>query len=148
MRKIQSLRDKLLENRVIHPLYGCWLWTLGRKPNGYGEIKWKGKTYTVHRLAYVEFKGKEPKNHVLHKLECPHKHCFNPDHLYDGTNIDNYLDREIFGQNHGLEELNNKRRNVTHCPKGHEYTSENTRIDRAGTKRCIACQKLRGDRCQ
>ena len=29
---------------------------------------------------------------------------------------------------------------ITHCPRGHEYTSANTRIDKKGCKNCRACR--------
>ena len=36
----------------------------------------------------------------------------------------------------------------THCPKGHEYTPENTYRDKLGRRSCILCQKIRYAACQ
>ena len=62
---------------------------------GYGSIKYKSKTYAVHRLALtlfrdVVFNSDEQANH---QKFCPNKHCFNPEHLYVGTQEDNMLDK-------------------------------------------------------
>ena len=34
-------------------------------------------------------------------------------------------------------------RRKTHCPQGHEYTAENTRIDRNGKRHCRTCDGAR-----
>lgn len=31
----------------------------------------------------------------------------------------------------------------THCPADHEYTPENTRVDKSGRRRCLACERPR-----
>lgn len=136
-----KIKKFLLDNRTIDPITGCWLWTLVINPSGYGQLFWEGKSQYVHRVSYKEF-VKEPTEDILHKFYCPHKHCFNPEHLYEGTDKDNHLDREILGQNHGLYGLHEKRRSITHCPQGHEYTPENTAIYSRG-RTCIACRNIR-----
>jgi hypothetical protein len=65
---------------------GCWLWTGGKTPNGYGmftiETRTK-RTENAHRVAYKLWKGEIPEGvWVLHK--CRNK-CVNPDHLDLGT---------------------------------------------------------------
>lgn len=65
---------------------GCWLWTGGKTPNGYGmftvETSTK-KTENAHRVAYKLWKGEIPKGvWVLHT--CRNK-CVNPEHLQLGT---------------------------------------------------------------
>jgi len=52
--------------------------------------------WSVHRLAYTVLFGKPvlPGIRVLHK--CPYKHCFNPRHLYVGTDKDNCADRRSY----------------------------------------------------
>lgn len=39
-----------------------------------------------------------------------------------------------------------ERRPITHCPRGHEYTPKNTRIDKKGVKNCRACRAEDGKR--
>jgi hypothetical protein len=36
-----------------------------------------------------------------------------------------------------------RRRSATHCPRGHEFTDENTRIRWDGRRQCRTCQKDR-----
>jgi hypothetical protein len=34
-----------------------------------------------------------------------------------------------------------RHRAITHCPRGHEYTPDNTRVSR-GKRNCRACEKI------
>ena len=69
----------------------CWNWTRCVSKNGYGKYKTKDKTWQVHRLSYILYKGPVPKDKfVLHK--CDNRRCLNPDHLYVGTIAQNILD--------------------------------------------------------
>lgn len=50
-----------------------------------------GKLQGVHRISWQLFKGEIPFGlHVLHHCDTPP--CFNPEHLFLGTNHDNILD--------------------------------------------------------
>lgn len=131
-----TIKEKLFANRRIHEETGCWLWTAGQNGEGYGSIWIDGKAEKVHRISYREFIG-EPKNLVCHKIACPFRHCFNPEHLYDGTIQDNVRDRDI------LAHQANHNRGKTHCKAGHEFTPENTLIRSSGARNCKACQKER-----
>lgn len=131
-----ELRSKLLEFRQIDPNTGCWLWTRATSPKGYGVIAIDGKTFRVHRIAYELFIGPITK-HILHKLNCPNKNCFNPEHLYEGDNADNQWDTKILGHK------SNQNINKTHCNYGHEFTEENTYITPKGKRQCRKCQQRR-----
>jgi len=73
---------------------GCWLYTMSRRGK-YGQISYRHKQYSVHRLSAHIYLGLDLNSElqVNHKTNCPHKHCFNPDHLYIGTQKDNMNDR-------------------------------------------------------
>ena len=86
-----SIKDRLIKNRKIDLITNCWLWIKAKDKNGYGAITIDKKVYRVHRIAYKEYIG-PIKNHILHKLICLNKNCFNPDHLYDGTQEENNQD--------------------------------------------------------
>jgi hypothetical protein len=40
-----------------------------------------------------------------------------------------------------VKAMNEAWRSITHCPKGHEYTEENTRITPEGQRKCRACHR-------
>lgn len=101
-----SIQERLFHRRKIDEKTGCWLYLGGKNHSGHG-VMWnhEKKLETVHRISYREFVGKI-KNQILHKTNCPNKHCFNPEHLYDGNHQDNMNDlRKLNGfykDNRGL----------------------------------------------
>jgi hypothetical protein len=91
----EQLKAKLLSNRVEHPgsmITPCWLWTAAKNDKGYGIVKREGTCWRVSRLAYKVFVGPfDEALNILHKCDTPS--CFNPEHLYPGTQQDNAEDR-------------------------------------------------------
>lgn len=87
--ELESLKPLLLERRRIFE--ECWEY-IGRRNNlGYGQIYHGGKHLKVHRIAHAIFIGPIPEGmSVLHK--CDNRPCFNPDHLFLGTQQDNVKD--------------------------------------------------------
>ena len=67
---------------------GCWEWS-NVGSNGYGTWRHGGRALGAHRAAYELFHG--PANDcVLHK--CGNRRCVNPEHLYDGSHQQNWVD--------------------------------------------------------
>lgn len=91
--KRPSIKDRLISKRLITS-EGHWLWLGKIKPSGYGVMTLNSHEVRVHRESFKEFKDEEllPEDKVLHILECTRKDCFNPDHLYKGTQKDNIND--------------------------------------------------------
>ena len=86
-----KVEAKLIWYRKINSLTGCWVWTGNKDKIGRGSMRIDGKTYRPHRIAaeiflpnYVSWLQ------VNHK--CDNPSCFNPDHLYMGTQQDNITD--------------------------------------------------------
>lgn len=95
---------------------GCWMWVGAISDTGYGSFNAGGGLYTgSHRFAYQQVKGAIPAGLYLDHI-CRVRSCVNPDHLEPVTNEENIR--------RGNGGINNASK--THCPKGHEYTPENT----------------------
>lgn len=87
----------------------------------------------VHRLVAEAFIGPCPGGQeVCHRDGDPENNS--PDNLYYGSRSENVLDQVT----HGVH--NNSRK--THCPKGHEYTPENTRLYK-GRRNCRSCHRVK-----
>ena len=104
-RRVMSVRERLDLCRKINPITGCWEWTKFRDTNGYGHI-WNGTRHAlVHVTAWIIYVGPVPEGkNILHK--CDNPPCFNPDHIYPGTQKDNVRDmierrRGLVGEHNG-----------------------------------------------
>jgi hypothetical protein len=120
-------QEKLDKNKRV--VGECWLWTRCCDPSGYGRTKYQGKPVYVHRLSYClhhKIELENQKDLVLHTRNCLYKLCFNPTHLYAGTQQQNMNDMLAVG-------LSN--RDKTHCAKGHK-------LDMIGQP-CKLCADLR-----
>lgn len=70
---------------------GCWGWTGNRDADGYSTMYFNKKTLKSHRVSWIIHNGKIPeKLLVLHK--CDNPPCTNPEHLFLGTQKDNWDD--------------------------------------------------------
>jgi len=74
----------------------CWLYRGAHDDKGYGRIRFEGKKRHVNRVSCYLFHGLDLLDETLHALHkwriCPNKSCWNPEHLYIGTNKDNVKD--------------------------------------------------------
>jgi HNH endonuclease len=88
----KRVRRVLLKRRKVTPV-GCWEWTGSRHSKGYGHVWIEWKHYRVHRLAAWLWLGFDLDSDGLVLHRCDNPPCFNPKHLYIGTNSDNQLKR-------------------------------------------------------
>jgi hypothetical protein len=133
----RTIEERLEEYKWIEP-NGCWRWLASVTTQGRPQVWYEGRYVLVTRLIMHLNKGFDLDSPLLvchNDKVCNQRECWNPDHLYVGTDKDNMRDRVA---------------KITHCPKGHEYDEANTRIKvryrygrRCTERACIACEKLR-----
>jgi len=93
-----TLEEYLLERSVIDEKTGCRLWQMSTGgQGGYGYFLWHGKWTYAHRAAYEIWVGPIPKEKLICH-HCDNPICFNPDHLFLGTQKDNLKDMHAKGR--------------------------------------------------
>ena len=129
---MRAIADRLEAKIERVPFSTCWYWT-GPNALGYGilrETRSRVTTY-AHRISWILRNGGEiPKGMQVDHL-CSEPSCVNPDHLEVVTPLANRHRTIARGRNATPK---------THCPWGHEYTEENTRLYR-GRRFCRVCRK-------
>lgn len=115
---------------------GCWLWKGARNRYGYGVVRWHGAARLAHRVSYELHRGPCPPE-LDHLCRVPA--CVNPAHLEGVSHAENVR--------RGDAPRNTKaaHASITHCPKGHEYTPENTITQRSPAgytlRACRVCRR-------
>jgi hypothetical protein len=131
--------DLVLARKRVDDDTGCWLWEGSRLPTGHGSARIAGKAYLVHRLSAMVHLGLDITNRfvgsrkdasqVNHK--CANTNCFNPEHLYVGTQLQNI---------HDIPADKRGKRLATHCANGHPFSGANYKKD-VGCLTCYAARK-------
>lgn len=102
--------EHLMAYTEINPETGCYEWQGAVDKDGYGKICTNHRTLRPHRLAYgiahnVELQPNQQLNH-----KCHNRRCWNPEHVYIGTQQQNIADRDrdgcpTAGENHPRAKL-------------------------------------------
>lgn len=123
-------------NEKVHEMpNGCMNWTAHVGRSGYGRFWIDGRNALAHRWSYQYHVGPIPDGLHLDHL-CRNRVCVNPAHLEPVTPSENVL-RGV-----GPQLSSERRRAITHCPEGHEYTEENT-YNNGNGRTCLICKKAK-----
>jgi hypothetical protein len=125
-------------NRCVQGTGGCKLSTYSTGSHGYAQIGWQDDyertVTTAHRAAWVAANGRQIPDGMTVDHICHVRPCVNPEHLRLLPNVENARDNGFASR--------------THCPQGHPYDFENTRLvpgRRGGTNRkCRRCGGWKG----
>ena len=98
--RYQSLRAAF-DARVIRSEFGCWGWRGVHTGKGYATFKWGSRQFSAHRVSHELFNGPIAEG-MLVMHSCDNRECTNPEHLSEGTEIDNAQDAKSKGRHaHG-----------------------------------------------
>lgn len=92
---LNTIEFLLKAKTEIDPSTGCWLHTGIPTHRGYIQVRLYGRKTTIHRISaclYLGLNLTDVHIQVCHKLECPNKNCWNPEHLYLGDSKSNAMD--------------------------------------------------------
>jgi hypothetical protein len=127
----RTIEQRLLAKIQRDEATGCWNWTGGHHPDGYGLISVHDKTRPAHRVSFELYREPIPEKMQIHHI-CRNKRCVNPNHLSFHTCREHLLLDDT------LAAANTAK---THCPKGHPYFGENLYVSPCGDRHCRTCKR-------
>jgi len=153
-RKPRSPHERLLMLTTIRGHNECWTWNGSKSKDGYGQFilsaageRKGGKRVRVapYRYMWEIYNGKPFPKGLEPDHTCNNRSCVNPRHIEPVTHSENQRRSYARGRKRPGRDYKVRVR-PTHCPRGHEYTPENLRINNQGGMVCRACDSLSGKR--
>lgn len=92
-----DIETGMYDGRVDFRMLPCTLWSGASNEKGYGQVTYEGKHQLLHRLIWEKTYGAIPDGmYVLHHCDKPA--CYEPLHLWLGSNDDNMRDKVLKGR--------------------------------------------------
>ena len=90
----KNVLERLWENSTGDSDDQCWEYHVAPQPSGHTRIRCDDKTRIMtHRLAWEAYHAEPVPEGMQVNHHCDNPKCFNPHHLYIGTQSDNMKDR-------------------------------------------------------
>lgn len=102
--RTEELTITWIKNNCFIDDNNCWNWLKSLYPNGYGQVRYYGKSSYSHRIAYLLAKG-NIENDLVVRHKCDNRKCCNPEHLELGSYSDNTID--MIQRNQNYKSVNN-----------------------------------------
>lgn len=122
-RQIQSFWGR------VEKTSSCWNWKGHIDKDGYGYFRRGG----AHRFAVKVIGGRVIPYGMQVDHLCRNRRCVNPDHLDIVSSRENTLRGE------SIQAKNSRK---SHCFRGHPFSSDNTYVDRRGSRVCRVCAAI------
>lgn len=116
----------------------CHIYIPVKADIGRARVTIQGTTMAVYQALWLYLRG--PLNEgdlLLHSCDRGDEGCVNVNHLRIGTPSENNKDAVERGRHR------NQNSAKTHCPQGHPYDNDNTRVRPNGQRACRACERER-----
>jgi hypothetical protein len=141
--RMPALSDEQRFDAKVKRGDGCWEWVGAISSSGYGSFWANHAPILPHRWSYHQTIGPIPEGMEIDHL-CLNRACVRPDHLEAVTHGENARRGTCHWILTASPQLNKAK---THCPRGHEYTTENTRrcrsgLDPRGGRSCRTCHSM------
>lgn len=110
MLDLKLAKARLLRRRSPIVADDCWIWPGAASSNGYGRVRIDKEYYFVHRVAAAIWlgldlneAGKQANHH------CDKRRCFNPQHLWIGSQSENLHDMVAKGRCNRIDKARGER---------------------------------------
>lgn len=124
----------------------CWPWKGSKSKDGYGQFTLSGRRgekrirIAPYRFIWEHFNGPMPEG-LEPDHTCNNRKCCNPEHIEPVTHSENQIRSYRRGRKRPGVDYRAAKSRPTHCPKGHEYTPENTYHTTNSTIYCRECNR-------
>lgn len=100
MNNFDNILKRLWKRTIVDKSTNCWLVQGFRDKDGYVKIYYSAATIRVNRLSAHIFYGMSlnSKLQANHTRNCFNTNCWNPEHIYVGTQSQNRIDSFMLGR--------------------------------------------------